>query len=162
MARKSDNNLPALSSPGLSPHSHPYSSPIASPASSSSSSLFSIDAPSSQSSAGSSSSRSPCANWDNENETECSSKDDRSYKPSARSWKFSDPSDTKHQKPGLEILHEISVTTAHPRRTNRNAGEAFARSLLRPPPPLVRQCERKESFVDSLVGKLARRPLTYL
>ena len=152
MARKSDHNLPALSSPGLSPRSHPYSSPIASPASSSSSSLFSIDAPSSQSSAASSSSRSPCAIWENENEIECS------YKPSARSWKLSDPSDTKPQEPELEIPPAISATTAHPRRSNRNGGGACARSLLRPPPPLVRQCERKESFVDSLVGKVARRP----
>lgn len=159
MARKSDNNLPALSSPGLSPRSHPYSSSIASPASSSSSSLFSIDAPSSHSSAGSSSSRSPCAIWENENEIECSSKDDGSYKPSARTWKLSDPSDTKAQSPELEILHAISATIAHPRRSNRTGGGACARSLLRPPPPLVRQCERKESFVDSLVGKVAGRPL---
>lgn len=158
MAGKSGSNLPALRSPGLSPRSHPYGSSISSPASSSSSSLFSVDAPSSHSSDGSSSARSPCAGWENENEneTECSLKDG-SYRPSAEAWKFHDPSDTKYKKPGLEVLREIAVPTVHPRRTSRKADEACARSLLRPPPPLVRQCERKESFVDSLVGKLVTR-----
>lgn len=158
MARKSDDNLPVLSSPGLSPRSHPYGSPISSPASSSSSSLFSVDAPSSQSSAGSTSSRSPCDIWENENENEIE-KDDGSYKSSAEAWKFSDSSDFKQQKPVLEILHGITTSTVHPRRTNRKADGACASSFPRPPPPLVRQCERKVSFVDSLVGKLIRRPV---
>ena len=47
----------------------------------------------------------------------------------------------------------------NPRRTQRlNSSESqegnFASQFLRPPPPLVRQSERKVNFVDSLVGEL--------
>ncbi len=47
----------------------------------------------------------------------------------------------------------------HPRRTRRfhqedALGGDSAKLTVLPPPPLLRQCERKENFVDSLVGKL--------
>ena len=49
----------------------------------------------------------------------------------------------------------------NPRRTQRasriGSSNGTERSESRPPPQLVRQCERKDSFVDSLVGELERQ-----
>ena len=46
----------------------------------------------------------------------------------------------------------------NPRRTQRasrtGSSNGIEQSESRPPPQLVRQCERKDSFVDSLVGEL--------
>jgi hypothetical protein len=59
-------------------------------------------------------------------------------------------------QPQIAVAPELRV---HPRRTRPSAapnahGSAAA---ARPPPSLVRQCDRKDNFVESLVGK---RPVT--
>ena len=135
----------------------PYSPSIASTASSSSDSVFSVDAPSSQSSASSDS-------W--------SSSSDRS------SW-ISETEDTYFRsrdslvQPAEEFVSTIvsaygaanivppipSESRQHPRRTQRlNSSESqdgkSGIPCVRPPPSLVRQSDRKDNFVDSLVGKL--------
>ena len=134
-------------------HNHPYALSIASSASSSTSSVFSIDAPSSQSSVSSGS-------WEGEQ--------DNSY--------FVHPS-TIRQPVSVTAAADVTIRSyatkprptqplpqhpvasecrQHPRRTQppvQQNGSA-ANSGPRPPPPLVRQSERKDNFVDSLVGKV--------
>lgn len=140
---------------------YPYSPSLASTASSSSSSVFSLDAPSSQSSV-SSSAGWPSSAWNSENENEnqyftsrhisqrstTSSSDEEviitSYLPCSR---------TRAQLPAEAVALE---SRQHPRRTQRlNSYESqdgkSVSSCPRPPPSLVRQSERKENFVDSLV-----------
>jgi hypothetical protein len=43
----------------------------------------------------------------------------------------------------------------HPRRTSNHVSQSngVSSACPRPPPSLVRQCERKVNFVDNLVGK---------
>lgn len=142
---------------------YPYSPSLASTASSSSSSVFSLDAPSSQSSVSSSAGWSS-STWNSENESEhqyftsrhisqqntISSSDDEviitSYLPS-------------RPRPHLYVEAVAPESRQHPRRTQRlNSFESQDGKIVslcpRPPPSLVRQSERKENFVDSLVGKL--------
>ena len=145
------------------PQHHPYGSSIASSASSSSSSVFSTDGLSSQSSAPSSSKTSLSSNWDSDqgtlayvhNEYQLPLTDyscDGSH-PSSLSTAAQDQLDEQVVAPELR---------QHPRRTqppvqlNPQNG-ASAASGLRLPPTLVRQCERKGNFVESLVGKLQAR-----
>lgn len=143
---------------------YPYSPSLASTASSSSSSVFSLDAPSSQSSVSSSAGWSSSA-WNSENENENqyftsrhisqqsttnSSEEEviiTSYLPCSRP-----PTQSGAEAVALE-------SRQHPRRTQRlnsyESQDGKSVSLCpRPPPSLVRQSERKENFVDSLVGKL--------
>ena len=161
-----DLDIDAYASWPHHPHNkdYPYSPSLASTASSSSSSVFSLDAPSSQSSASSSAGWSSSA-WNSENENEThyftnrhisrrsnlDSSDEEliitSYLPCAQPQ--------AHPPPEAVAL----TSRQHPRRTQRlNSYESqdgkSVSSCPRPPPSLVRQSERKENFVDSLVGKL--------
>ena len=148
----------------LSNKNYPYSPSLASTASSSSSSVFSLDAPSSQSSVSSSAGWSSSAwNSENENENQYFTNRHISQKKSTNSSdeeiiiaSYLPCSQTRAQLPAEAAALK---SRQHPRRTQRlNSYESqngkSVPSCPRPPPPLVRQSDRKENFVDSLVGKL--------
>ncbi|TID16024.1 hypothetical protein E2P81_ATG08885 [Venturia nashicola] len=103
--------------------SYPYQSSISSSASSSSSSVFSVDATSSQTS--------EISNYTSSGSLSVS-------------W---DSDDAAKRLPSLKAceLAPIIEQRSHPRRSSI--------SIARPPPTLVRQCERKGQFVDCLVGE---------
>ncbi len=141
---------------------HPYSSSIASSASSSSSSVFSADSVSSQISISSVSSSSSHVVWGTE--------DTGSYFPSENDTPHhagsTYTSDVTKVDPGCDasaVNHIDSAVIAnlrqHPRRTKPLAQHGQEQGIAttecpRPPPSLVRQCDRKVNFVDNLVGKL--------
>lgn len=162
MASTSDNDVLAPSSLRLSTSNHPYGTSIASSASSSSSSIFSLDALSSQSSIASSSTSSLNAVWEKENEDECFSKDQSAHECAtitARSPGLkSSAAQHIQQRAQLPCKAVAPEARKHPRRTHRlppiNVNNGVSGPGPRPPPALVRQCERKDNFVDSLVGKL--------
>lgn len=164
MASTSENHVLAPGSLRLSTSTHPYGSSIASSASSSTSSIISLDTPSSQSSMASSTS-SLNAVWENENEDERLSNDQSSQDCatiSSRSPKITS-SVAKHGPPGAQLPCKAVAPEArkHPRRMHRlppiNVNNGVSGPCARPP-ALVRQCERKDNFVDCLVGKLTCRP----
>ena len=161
MASISNNDVLAPTTLCVSTNNHPYGSSIASSASSSSSSIFSLDAPS-QSSTASSSTNSLNAIWEHENQD--------AYTTARQASKGDDaicgePSlklkshNTKHAQPRVQPLCEAVTPDSrrNPRRTHRlpqlNPKNGTT-APVRPPPALIRQCERKDNFVDSLVGKL--------
>ena len=148
----------------ISTKDYPYSPSLASTASSSSSSVFSLDAPSSQSSVSSSAGWSSSA-WNSENENEHQYFTSRHISQQNTTSSSEDeviitsqlPSRLQPQNSGAEAIAPKS--RQHPRRTQcLNSFESQdgkgVLSCSRPPPSLVRQSERKENFVDSLVGKL--------
>lgn len=146
----------------VSAKNYPYSPSSASTASSSSSSVFSIDAPSSQSSVSSLSGGWSSSGWINENENQ-HFPSSHSLQSSATSsneevviTKYTQCQSSRVQPPTEAVALECRQ---HPRRTQRlNSCESQdgknANMCPRAPPPLVRQSERKDNFVDSLVGKL--------
>ena len=146
----------------VSAKNYPYSPSSASTASSSSSSVFSIDAPSSQSSVSSLSGGWSSSGWINENENQ-HFPGSHSLQGSATSsndevviTKYTPCQSSRVQPPTEAVAVECRQ---HPRRTQRlNSCESQdgknANMCPRAPPPLVRQSERKDNFVDSLVGKL--------
>lgn len=117
-------------------HPHPYASSIASSAASSTSSVFSLDGISSQSSISSTSTNSTDGSWENE-------------EPGKRSH-GADPRLGAKRIASQGNGGVPSELRTHPRRTNTSASSAPS---ARPPPCLLRQSERKVSFVDNLVGK---------
>ena len=141
----------------LSNKNHPYSPSLASTASSSSSSVFSLDGASSQSSVSSS--------WNSENENENHYFANRHISRQSSTHSSDQESITTSYLPGSRPRAQLPAEAVplksrqHQRRTQRlNSYESLdGKSVLscpRPPPSLVRQSERKENFVDSLVGKL--------
>ena len=148
----------------LSNKNYPYSPSLASTASSSSSSVFSLDAPSSQSSVSSSAGWSSSA-WNSENENENHYFTNRHItQQSITNSSDEEINITSCMPCSQQRAHLPRETVAlksrqNPRRTQRlNSCESqdgkSVSSCPRPPPSLVRQSERKENFVDSLVGKL--------
>ncbi|KAK3168996.1 hypothetical protein OEA41_005444 [Lepraria neglecta] len=143
----------------ISPKNYPYSPSTASTASSSSSSVFSIDAPSSQSSVASSSGGWSSSAWINENE------DQHISRPSSLQGSATSSNEevviTTYNPCQRSRVHPPADAVApesrqHPRRTQRlNSYESqdgkATTACPRPPPSLVRQSERKDNFVDSLV-----------
>lgn len=137
-------------------HNHPYALSIASSASSSTSSVFSLDAPSSQSSVSSSS-----TSWESEQ--------DNAYLLNHAALRQPVPSTTAQEvtisafQPKARPVHNqqfVPVSTEyrqHPRRTQPQAQINGCSTATRPrlPPSLVRQSERKDHFVEGLVGKLS-------
>ncbi|EEQ34268.1 cyclin Pas1 [Microsporum canis CBS 113480] len=114
----------------------PYASSLASSASSSASSVFSLDV-SSQTSAASSSCASSDAIWENKVPVDIQEK------------RAAVANDAASAKARFSKVGETDVSTnlrQHPRRT----------VATRPPPTLVRQCERKTNFVDSLVDSASQ------
>jgi len=150
---------------GISPsQTYPYSSSLSSSASSSSSSVFSVDAPSHVSSSNSSVSSCVPIGWESDewslrNRVQAvagnavGAASQCGYRPPARASTFPlcQPAACRA---GAERVVLPSLNTdiplpaeqrQHPRRSSTSVQQ-------RPPPPLVRQCERKINFVDSLVG----------
>lgn len=137
-----------LSPPFISSyHDGPYNPSIASSASSSSASVWSDVA--SQSSEDSSVHSAGAGSESEIHETYfCTSQP--SYQPSHHN--ICDPSVTTNTYwPKSGPASVAPEQRQHPRRTNTGAV-----SRLGCPPPLVRQCDRKVNFVDSLVGKLTK------
>lgn len=143
----------------------PYSPSSVSTTSSTSSSTFSTDAASSQSSV-SCSSVDDWSSLANQNENQNPNK--VNLQPLRRQDSASSEEDNvtscqpffafRPQLPGAVALS----SRQHPRRTQRlNANASHDGKQINhcplPPPSLVRQSERKDNFVESLVGKLMRR-----
>lgn len=165
MACSSDIDTPAIGSPQTIADNHPYTYSIASSASSSSSSVFSVDAASSRSS-DTPSSTTFNVTWGSDNENEGSYPDNRRFSQESILCS-SQPSICLRSDTACHIRSEskppcepVSLESRqHPRRTQRLIEASIKNgnsviSHVRPPPALVRQCERKGNFVDSLVGKL--------
>ena len=140
----------------------PYSPSTASTPSSSSDSVFSVDAPSSQSSEASSDTWSNLADqpWSNEPENAFIHTDNLTQQINEQVNRISYNSCSTYQT--LTSIQAVAQESRqHPRRTQRlntpgsRDGKLGARP--RPPPTLVRQSDRKDNFVDSLVGKLTCR-----
>ncbi|MCJ1468555.1 hypothetical protein MMC07_007184 [Pseudocyphellaria aurata] len=157
MASTSDNDVLAPSSLRVSTINHPYGASIASSASSSSSSIFSLE---SQSSIASSSTSSLNAVWENENEDGFFSNDQSSQESATSAPEHSPRIKSLVAKPierraPLPCQPVALEARKHPRRTHRLPPITVVNGVLgtcpRPPPALVRQCERKDNFVDSLV-----------
>lgn len=127
----------------VSPRSHPYEPSLSSSASSSTSSIFSVDAASQASSVSQPSSTSSIpAAWRADDKPWWTSQYQTESQAEA-------PATVKQVLPPLRTT-DIPVAPEqrqHPRRCS-------ATSNPRPPPALVRQCERKGQFVESLVGEL--------
>lgn len=155
---RSDIDAPAHSSLRISTenHNHPYALSIASSASSSTSSVFSLDAPSSQSSVSSTS-----TSWESEQDNAYLLNHPASRQPVPHA-SVQEVTITSYQPKPRHIQSFQSNLVAsecrqHPRRTQPQAqpNGCSATAGPRPPPSLVRQSERKDNFVESLVGKLS-------
>ena len=145
-------------------HQHPrYSPSNSSTASSTASSAFSIDAPSSQSSVAPSSVGWSGSAWQAENEVSLTSSQVFPLRRDSQS--SNEDSSTPNQVFQKACTQLPSVVIPldgrqNPRRTQRlnhppeiSNGQQTSQ-CPRAPPSLVRQSERKDNFVDSLVGKL--------
>jgi hypothetical protein len=139
-----------LSNPNQQHATFPYAISIASSASSSSSSVFSLDGVSSQSSISSTSTGSVDVIWENGSSgSEC--------QQAGRGTQNSSDLNSFVPRQNVGGVAAKVADTAVPlelrqnsRRTNQNGCSSTG---PKPPPTLVRQCERKVSFVDNLVGK---------
>ena len=153
----SEIHVSKRTSPPIISNNYPYSSSLASSAASSYASVFSAEAQSSRSSALSSSKSSPRTAWNSDD--------------------LDSLIGTAHQVSSVDIIchkaeNDISRPLAdrrriledsvapelrqHPRRTQASTQVDLQNGhpIARPPPALVRQCDRKENFVESLVGKI--------
>ena len=138
---------------------YPYTPSIASSASSSVTSIFSAEAHSSQSSAPSSSKSAANVAWDSEN-SESEHEDHISPTEQTSAYQATTVIRSKaveaasHDRPSHEAV--APELRQHPRRTQPAANATATNGCLtaRAPPSLVRQCDRKDNFVESLVGKL--------
>lgn len=145
---------PSLSDPSQQKRTvttHPYSSSVGSSASSSSSSIFSLDCVSTQSSISSSSTTAVDVIWEN----------DESGESSGRGLPHSENASHCLRNSLRGVASKVTECPVppelrkHPRRTAcpTATSNGTSTSCPRLPPPLVRQCDRKINFVDSLVGK---------
>ncbi|MCJ1278703.1 hypothetical protein MMC21_006520 [Puttea exsequens] len=136
---------------------YPYSPSTASTASSSSASVFSLDGPSSQSSVSSSSGDWPSSRWIDVNENPYQS-GYNSRRGSSSDEEVVITTYNSYERSGAQPSTETVAPESrkHPRRTQRldscesEDGKTIT-GCPRPPPSLVRQSERKDNFVDSLV-----------
>lgn len=157
-----DFKQPESSSTFMNSSHHPYTSSIASSASSSSASVFSADSVSSQTSVSSTSTSSIHIVWGTEDRKSSSPVDEDTpqyaaplRKVEARKEIFEDNS-LAASNIDTTVVPDLRQ---HPRRTKPLASQdqnygTSATDCPRPPPTLVRQCDRKVNFVDNLVGKL--------
>ncbi|CRG88838.1 PHO85 cyclin-5 [Talaromyces islandicus] len=133
---------------------HPYSTSTGSSASSSSSSIFSLDGISSQSSIASSTTSAADVIWENE---ESSSRGLPSHSENASHCLPAVLRGCPSKAPDAALPAELRK---HPRRSGNSAtlsnGASATATCPRLPPPLVRQCERKVSFVDNLVDSASQ------
>lgn len=160
MACTSENNAIASSTLCSSLDAHSVSSP----SSSSTSSIFSIDAPSSQSSTASSSTSSVNVIWTNELQNWGFPPSRHGYSQggsavSSENLLRLNSGITKNGQPEQALSQVVAPESRkNPRRTHRGSqgndqASDISSAVPRPPPALVRQCERKDNFVDNLVGK---------
>lgn len=156
----SNIDAPAHSSLRISTenHNHPYALSIASSASSSTSSVFSLDAPSSQSSVSSTSTA-----WESEQDNAYLLNHVASRQPISYAI-VQETTATSRQAKSRPVQHVqfnpvASERRQHPRRTQPQPQAQLdgcpTTADPRPPPSLVRQSERKDNFVEGLVGKLS-------
>ena len=138
---------------------YPYTPSIASSASSSVTSIFSAEAHSSQSSAPSSSKSAAHVAWDtetseSEHEDHISPTEQTSAYQATTVIRSKAVEAASHCRPWHEAV--APELRQHPRRTQpaANATATNGCPVARAPPSLVRQCDRKDNFVESLVGKL--------
>lgn len=132
-------------------HEDGYTRSLASSPTSSTSSIFSLDAPSSQSSVSSTSS-----SWDSDNDSAYSVNQVVPQQHNVYT------AITAIEESKARIVHidpvkaVASESRQHPRRTQAptQIDGPLANTVPRPPPSLVRQSERKDNFVESLVGEL--------
>jgi len=141
-------------SPRVITNNYPYTSSIASSATSSSSSVFSTDNHSSQSSAPSSSKSALHAGWESEHSDSLAVTDYQVAPVGTTSQNVS-----QHVATGARVTERAVAPELrqHPRRTSVQVDAVNGCALARPPPSLVRQCDRKDNFVEGLVGKLISR-----
>ncbi|KAF2712017.1 hypothetical protein K504DRAFT_499132 [Pleomassaria siparia CBS 279.74] len=142
-----------------SPRSHPYASSLSSSASSSTSSVFS-DAASQASSSSSSTSQSYPPTWDSEEwslrQAALGLATDHSVSttlaPIARVSTFPvyQPSACR-EIPSERVLPPLRTDLVVPAEQRQHPRRSSTTLHQRPPPQLVRQCERKVNFVDCLV-----------
>ena len=142
--------------------SMPYSPSSASTTSSTSSSVFSVDAPSSQSSVSCSSVDDWASSaYQNEHENpnvnglQPLQRQDSASSDEDNNTPYSANLASRPQLPGTSA----PSSRQHPRRTQRlnSYDSQHGKQIIQyppPPPSLVRQSERKDNFVESLVGKL--------
>ena len=141
---------------------HPYTSSIASSASSSSSSVFSADSFSSQTSVSSTSTSSIHVVWGTEERRSYSPVDEVTPQPATSIRTGEAPKNVFESVASATSNIDTAVVPdfrQNPRRTKPVAQQdqkhgTSATDCPRPPPTLVRQCNRKVNFVDNLVGKL--------
>lgn len=138
------------SNPNQQHATYPYAPSIASSASSSSSSVFSLDAVSSQSSISSTSTGSVDVIWENgPSGSEC-------QQAGRGAQNSSDLNSLIARQNTSRVVSKTADTAVppelrqNPRRTNQTGGPSTG---SKPPPSLVRQSERKVSFVDNLVSE---------
>lgn len=157
-------DLNMSSEPPLSPRSHPYTSSISSSASSSSSSVFSVEATSSQSSNSTScASTSTSVAWESEDSWTRPSVTESGrgvgateavgFEGIARASTFPLYNPPCRQiSTQRQVLPPMRADAAIPASQRQNPRRTCG-SDRRAPPPLIRQEERKLSFVDNLVGE---------
>ncbi|KAL8790640.1 MAG: hypothetical protein Q9213_000488 [Squamulea squamosa] len=150
----SDIDVQAHSSLRISTKNHEngFTLSLASSPTSSTSSVFSLDAPSSQSSVSSASS-----SWDSENDASYPLSQAVAQQPVPYGTVYSAATIVHEAKPTVVHVNSSGAVAfesrQHPRRTQpqTHSDERSTSIVPRPPPSLVRQSERKDNFVDSLV-----------
>ncbi|KAL8716186.1 MAG: hypothetical protein Q9220_000091 [cf. Caloplaca sp. 1 TL-2023] len=152
-----DIDAPAHSSLHISTEYHDdsdsHSITSSSSDSSSTYSVFSLDAPSSQSSISSTAS-----SWEGESDSAYLSDPPTTQQPASYAAAYGITITSHQPKPKIvHLQHSNPVASEcrqHPRRTQPQASANGCAASIgpRPPPALVRQSERKENFVESLVG----------
>ena len=158
---RADFDAPLRGSTCSTNQNHPYEYSSASSVSSSSSSIFSQDDRSSQSSAPSSSKSFLNVPWDSEPSGTYANEllKVQPYDAEALQTSIQPQSQTATACTVQADCQVPKELRQHPRRTQLTTqvssdGEAPSSSCIRPPPPLVRQCDRKDNFVENLVGEL--------
>lgn len=150
---RSSIDAPAHSSLRISTehHDYPYTLSVASATSSSTSSVFSLDAPSSQSSVSSTS-----TSWENENDNTFLIYQADSRLTTAAITAHNSTATLREIKSTQSVVPVAPEARQHPRRTQPQVAcnGASAAAGPRAPPSLVRQSERKDNFVEALVGEL--------
>ena len=129
---------------------HPYSSSLASSASSSSSSVFSLDGLSTLSTVSSASTSTVDVIWENE------ASESQTYQRCTGGATEATACPRVKSVPRFADAAIAPELRQNPRRTQQcgQPSVAVPTSCPRQPPSLIRQCERKISFVDNLVGEL--------
>lgn len=141
---------------GHLPETHPYATILSSSASSSTSSVFS-DAPSQASSSSSTSSHSTWESeeWSSRSLAVPTSVDPTHmsvFQPISRVSTYPQYQPSACRETVQETLPSLRTEFMAPMEQRQHPRRSSTTSNHRPPPQLVRQCDRKVNFVDCLVG----------